>query len=135
MSARTAQVTRWIIRFLVAAIVYLTTCLIWIGNAKGWDGLSLLGASIGFGVIFATTWLIVVTAAHFCLQNPRVRLLLHPVLATGLFLVISFLVLTGYYSDPFEIFWRDTKPFVGLVAAATLLDAVADALLARMLGA
>jgi hypothetical protein len=129
MTARKSTLVRWAIRFLVALACYAGVTAIWIATAVGWDRLDLFVAGVAFGAILLPSWCIAVAIEHFYVPNTRVRLIVHPLIVTILFVVISGVVLTVFFANPLATLWSDIHSFAFLALVSALLDASVDKLL------
>jgi hypothetical protein len=133
MTARSFTLIRWAIRFLAAAACYASVTGIWVSNGVGWESLNLFVASFAFGIILLPSWCIAIAIEHFYVPNAWVRLIVHPLIVTVLFVAVSAVVLTQYFGDPIETLWHDIHSFAFLAMACALLDAAVDKLLENKL--
>jgi hypothetical protein len=133
MTARSSTLIRWTIRFLVALACYAGTATIWIYNGVGWESLNLFVASFAFGIILLPAWCVSVAIEHFYVPRTWLRLIVHPVTVTILFVAISAVVLTLFFGDPLETLWTEIHSFAFLAMACALLDEAVDMLFANRL--
>mgnify|MGYP003386620325 CR=1 FL=1 len=133
MTAKSSTLIRWGVRFLVALACYAGVSAIWVSNGVGWDKLNLFVAAFAFGAVLLPSWCIAVAIEHFRVPNTWARLIVHPLIVTILFVVVSAVVLTLYFDDPIATLWHDVHAFAFLAMASALLDASADKLLENKL--
>jgi hypothetical protein len=133
MTARSSTLIRWAIRFLAAAACYAGVASMWISNGVGWERLNLFVAAFAFGIIFLLSWCIAIAIEHFYVPNTWVRLIVHPLMVTMLFVAVSVVVLTQYFGDPVATLWHDIHSFALLAMASSLFDAAVDKLLENKL--
>jgi hypothetical protein len=133
MSVASSRIALWAIRFAIAAAIYLAVASFWISNARGWDGISLFAAAIGFGAFAVPVWCIAIAIEHATRSEGLRLLVAHPLIVTIMFMTASSVILTVIFEDPADMMWRDLKPFAFLVAVSSLADAIAGGLLKRKL--
>jgi hypothetical protein len=133
MTARSLTVTRWAIRFLVAAACYAAVNIVWINNGVGWDRLNFFVAAFAFGIILLPAWCVSIAIEHFYVPSTWSRLIVHPVTVTILFVAFSAVVLTLFFGDPLETLWNEIHAFAFLALVCALLDEAVDLLLASKL--
>jgi hypothetical protein len=133
MTARTSRVLRWAIRLLVAAACYAAVNMVWINNGVGWDRLNFFVAAFAFGIILLPAWCVSIAVEHFYVPNTWLRLIVHPVTVTILFVAFSAVVLTQFFGDPLETLWKEIHAFAFLAMVCALLDEAVDVLLAGKL--
>ena len=129
MTTRSSMVLRWAIRFLAALACYAGTTTVWVYNGVGWDSLNLFIAAFAFGIILLPAWCVSIAIEHFYVPNTWLRLIVHPLTVTILFVLLSAVVLTQFFGDPLETLWKDIHSFAFLAMVCALVDAVVDMLL------
>jgi hypothetical protein len=127
------MVLRWAIRLLVAAACYAAVNTVWINNGVGWDKLNFFVAAFAFGIILLPAWCASIAIEHFFVPNTLLRLIVHPVTVTILFVAFSAVVLTQFFGDPLETLWTEIHSFAFLAMVCALLDEAVDMLLAGQL--
>jgi hypothetical protein len=112
------------VRLLVAAGIYVAVASFLLHQATGWESLGLLGAAIGFAMVGLAAWGFSVFIGHMFMPEGWRRALAHPVIVTGLFVLIGFFGITAGWGTPPERLMNDMRPFIALVAGASLADAM-----------
>jgi hypothetical protein len=110
------------VRLVLAVVIYVGTTALWVSNTRGWEALGLFAMSIIFGA-FAAVALVGAAAIGRRIQGGWPRLVAHPPLVIVLFALLAY-VIGGAFMGMQNDIVKDIKPFLGLVAVLSIVDAV-----------
>lgn len=120
----------WSIRLGLGAVIYLIVTYAMMQQAVGWDRLGVFVAGFAFGLIAILSFCMAIAIGHFD-ASAVVRLLLHPVVTVLLFFLLSAAIVSYSLDSSWELLWRDLRPFLMLVAAISVIEAMVGFLFER----